>query len=71
MRDDDVEIATVRGWKKSDWGDHSDKMAWVCTEEPEAYVGENRVIESLADELTAIVGEEVFVQLRQRIKDVA
>jgi hypothetical protein len=25
----------------------------------------------LADELTAIVGEEVFVQLRQRIKDVA
>jgi hypothetical protein len=46
-------------------------MAWVCTEEPEAYVGEKPVIESLADELTAIVGEEVFVQLRQRIKDVS
>jgi hypothetical protein len=71
MRDDDVEIATVRGWKKSDWGDHSHKMAWVCTEEPEAYVGEQQVIESLAEELTAIVGEEVFVQLRQRITDIS
>ena len=71
MRDDDVEIATVRGWKKSDWGDHSEKMAWVCTEEPEAYMGEQPVIESLADELTAIVGEEVFVQLRQRITDIS
>jgi hypothetical protein len=29
------------------------------------------VIESLADELTAIVGEEVFVQLRQRIKGIS
>ena len=71
MRDDDVEIATVRGWKKSDWGDHSEKMAWVCTEEPEAYVGEQPVIESLADELTAIVGKEVFVQLRQRFTDIS
>jgi hypothetical protein len=43
-------------------------MAWVCTEEPEAYVGEQQVIDGLAEELTAIVGEEVFVQLRQRIK---
>jgi hypothetical protein len=46
-------------------------MAWVCTEEPEAYIGEQPVIESLADELTAIVGEEVFVQLRQRIKGIS
>jgi hypothetical protein len=34
-------------------------------------VGENRVIESLAEELSAIVGEEVFVQLRQRITDIS
>ena len=46
-------------------------MAWVCTEEPEAYVSEQQVIESLAEELSAIVGEEVFVQLRQRITDIS
>jgi hypothetical protein len=69
MRDDEVEVATVRGWQLADWGDHSDKMAWCCTQEPEAYVGTQPVIESLAEELTAIVGERVFVELRTRFKD--
>ncbi len=67
MRADDVEIATVRGWTRDDWGDDGDAMAWCCTEEPEAYVGTLPVIDSLADELTAIVGTEVFVELRSRL----
>ena len=67
MREDDVEIATVRAWKKSDWGEHSENMAWCCTEEPEAYVGEHQVIESLSQELTAIVGDAVYVELRRRL----
>ncbi len=66
MRDDDVEVATVRGWARRDWGDDGDTMAWVCTEEPEAYVGDAPVIESLADELAAVTGDEVFVELRRR-----
>lgn len=67
LRDDDVEVATVRGWTRADWGDDGDSMAWCCTEEPEAYVGDRPVVESLAEELTAIVGEQVVVELRRRL----
>jgi hypothetical protein len=66
LRDDDVEVATVRGWTRGDWGDDGVTMAWCCTEGTEAYVGDRPVIDSLADELTAITGSEVFVELRRR-----
>lgn len=66
MRADDVEVATVRGWQRRDWGDDGDTMAWCCTEEPEAFVGERPVIESLAEEIASIAGDEVFVELRRR-----
>jgi hypothetical protein len=68
MRDDNVEVATVRRWSRADWGDHGTKMAWCCTEGTDAYVGESSVIDSLGDELSEIVGTEVFVQLRNRLK---
>ena len=68
MRDDNVEVATVRRWSRADWGDHGTKMAWCCTEGTDAYVGESSVIDSLGDELSKIVGTEVFVQLRNRLK---
>ena len=42
-------------------------MAWCCTEEADAYVGERPVIESLAEELDSIVGPAVFVELRRRV----
>jgi hypothetical protein len=68
MRDDNVEVATVRRWSRADWGDHGTKMAWCCTEGSDAYVGESSVIDSLGDELSKMVGTEVFVQLRNRLK---
>ena len=42
-------------------------MAWCCTEEPDAYVGEGRVIDTLAAELTAVVGKAVMVELRRKL----
>ncbi len=66
MRDDDVEVATVRGWTRADWGSDGETMAWCCTEEPEAHVGDRPVIESLAEELAAVMGEAVYVELRRR-----
>jgi uncharacterized flavoprotein (TIGR03862 family) len=67
MRDDDVEVATVRGWERRDWGDDGPGMAWCCTEGADAYVGDRPVVDSLADELTEIVGHTVFVELRRRL----
>ena len=44
-------------------------MAWCCTEsaEPSAYVGDRPVVESLADEVAALVGPDVAVAIRSRI----
>jgi hypothetical protein len=63
----DREVATVRGWTRADWGDDGATMAWCCTEGELAYVGDRPVVESLADELTVIVGEPVYVELRRRL----
>jgi hypothetical protein len=43
-------------------------MAWCCTEGDRAYVGDRPVVESLAEELTALVGEAVYVELRRRMR---
>lgn len=74
MPDDtaDVEVATVRRWGRPQWGEFGNTMAWCCTERSdggEAYRGERPVVESLRDELTAIVGSEVYVELRRRIDE--
>ncbi len=65
--DDGDEVATVRRWARADWGDDGEPMAWCCTEEPEAYVGDRPVIESLAEELTELAGDAVVVELRRRL----
>ncbi len=57
----------LRHWARTDWDDEKSTIAWCCTEEPEPYVGETSVIESLEEELTAIVGPEVYVAIRKRL----
>ena len=66
--DGDTEVATVRGWTRRDWGAHGTTMAWCCTEGERAYVGDRPVVESMAEELEAIVGAEVYVELRRRLR---
>jgi hypothetical protein len=65
--DGGTEVATVRGWTRADWGDEGDTMAWCCTEGTFAYVGDRPVIESLGEELQAIVGSAVYAELRRRL----
>jgi len=69
QRDDGTEIATVRRWTRRDWGDDGEPMAWCCTEGDLAYVGDRPVIESLAEEIEALTGSEVFVELRRRLAE--
>lgn len=66
------ESATVRRWERADWGDHAEHMAWCCTERSEggeAFVGDVPVVESMQDELRALAGDEVYVELRRRLAD--
>jgi hypothetical protein len=67
MQPDGIEHATVRAWSRADWGDDGTTMAWCCTEEPEPYVGTGPVIDTLGEELAAVTGHEVYVQLRRRL----
>jgi hypothetical protein len=69
LRDDGTEVATVRRWTRADWGEDGETMAWCCTEGDRAYVGERPVIDSLGDELEAVVGSDVYVELRRRYTD--
>jgi hypothetical protein len=63
----DTEVATVRGWTRADWGAEGVTMAWCCTEGDLAYGGDRPVVDSLADELEAIAGRAVYVELRRRL----
>ncbi|WP_051062400.1 hypothetical protein [Ilumatobacter nonamiensis] len=67
---DGPETATVRRWSRADWGDHGTTMAWCCTERSEggeAYRGDRAVVDSMADELSTLAGDEVYVELRRRV----
>jgi hypothetical protein len=65
--DNDTEVATVHRWTRQDWGAEGKTMAWCCTEGTEAYVGDRPVVDALGEELEAILGTRVYVELRRRI----
>lgn len=62
------EVANVRGWTRRDWGVEGETMAWCCTEGPLAFIGDRPVVESLGEELEALVGTSVYVELRRRLR---
>ena len=61
-------VATLRRWRRDDWGPGGRTMAWCCTEAPEAYDGAVAAAESLSDEVRALVGPEVAVEIRRRVQ---
>lgn len=66
LHPDGTETATLRAWQRRDWGVEGETMAWCCTEQPDAHVGDRPVIDSLAPELEAVLGTTVWVELRRR-----
>jgi hypothetical protein len=67
QRADGGEVATVRRWNRADWGAEGETMAWCCTEGDRAYVGDRPVVESLSEEISAVTGATVYVELRRRL----
>ena len=67
--DGDTEVATVRRWERRDWGAEGETMSWCCTEGDLAYVGDQPVVDVLSEELEAIVGPTVYVELRRRLAE--
>lgn len=61
----DVTVVTVRAWRRSDWGDGADPLAWCCTDQADraqfdSFVGEVPVRVSLRDELIELAGDAVL-----------
>ena len=63
------EVASVRAWRRADWGPEGETMSWCCTEGDLAYMGDRPVVESLAEELEALVGTPVYLELRRRLSE--
>ena len=65
----------LRRWQRADWSaTDRDRVAWCCTQDrtvdggspADAYGGDEAVVATLADELRALVGREVYVELERR-----
>lgn len=63
VADDGHVTSTVRQWDRRHWGAGGQEFAWWCTESPDAFVGHRPVYESMAAELTEMVGADVYRML--------
>ena len=62
------ERRTLRRWSRSDWGQDGTDMAFCCTEPGAAYSGDEPVIESMAPELAALLGDHLLDQIRSQLE---
>ena len=67
IESDGSPVTIVRRWHRDDFGTDGPDMAWFCTDTPDAFVGTEAVVDSLAAEIADIVGDEVFAQLRRHM----
>ena len=64
-REDEVDAlghirTTIRQWDRADWSKGGETFHWWCTESPEAFCGSERVVDSLREELIALVGQAAY-----------
>ena len=52
---DGTAVTVLRRWQRRDFGSDAE-MAWFCTDTDDAYVGDQRVVDALCDELQDLVG---------------
>ncbi|MDH3295385.1 MAG: hypothetical protein OER95_13780 [Acidimicrobiia bacterium] len=62
------ETVLVRAWQRRDWGPGGDDFHWWCIEENAAYIGSHPVFETLADELTEMIGVGVYRRLADALR---
>ena len=62
-------ITRISEWKRRDWGAGGDEFHWWCTEAAEAFTGKSRVVDSMREELVAMVGLEVYDKLLAHLNE--
>ncbi|HEX4081327.1 MAG TPA: hypothetical protein VHX40_00070 [Acidimicrobiales bacterium] len=63
VADDGYVTSTIRQWDRQHWGAGGEEFAWWCTESHEAFVGTTPVYETMAAELTEMVGPKAYEML--------
>jgi len=56
-------VTRIGQWNRTDWGDGGAEFHWWCTQDPGAFTGQSRVVDSMRDELIAMMGEAPYAQL--------
>jgi hypothetical protein len=75
LRREDVTLANghlvtrIAQWDRPDWGLGGADFHWWCTEDPAAFVGATRVVDSMSEELVAIMGDAAYQKLLTLIND--
>ena len=75
LRREDVVLANghlmtrIAQWDRVDWGEGGQEFHWWCTEDPAAFVGATRVVDSMAEELTALMGAANYATLLAMIDE--
>ena len=67
-RDEEIDdegrhTTTIRQWDRRHWGAGGQEFHWWCTEAAEAFQGATRVVDSMKDELVAMVGPRTYERL--------
>ena len=63
VSDDGYVTTSIGQWDRRHWGEGGEEFAWWCTEEAAAFAGETRVVDSMKEELIAIVGKRNYNRL--------
>ena len=61
--------STITQWDRRHWGPAGEDFHWWCTEAPEAFSAPDAVYVSLADEITALVGEVAYAILANYLNE--
>lgn len=61
--------STLTEWGRSGWGEGGGEFHWWCTEAREAFTGTEPVYRTMADELTGLVGPQVYRTLAAYLDD--
>lgn len=69
VEDDGRTVHTLREWARRDWGEGGAEFHWWCTESPEAFVGVQPVYVELRDEISELVGSEMYQRLARYLDD--
>lgn len=66
--DNERVITTLRQWRRVDWGEGGADLHSFCTETDQAFVDHEPVYLTLAEEIEALVGEDIYARLKTHVE---